>query len=121
MTAIDTKKLRELANKVLRREVGNGETCDLAKVCTTHDGLALALKPMGVLAILDTIGLQQEQIAIAKAALEFYAGLRDGATWDNRHVCDSYSGALATFDWNGEVQDEPWDIARAALKRMGVK
>jgi hypothetical protein len=63
----------------------------------------------------------EAKLAEAIEALEFYAaegGNRFLTEWDNRHVCDSYSGALATFDWSGDLQDEPWEIARTTLAKL---
>ena len=50
-------------------------------------------------------------------ALEFYAGKRDGKWVD--HVCDSYSGLRYAFDWNGDTQDEPYEVAERALSLIG--
>ena len=64
----------------------------------------------------------KEQNRIMREALEFYAGFEQNKEdykskwWE--HVCDSYSGEEWAFDWEGHLQDEPWGVARKALKQI---
>ena len=69
--------------------------------------------PAPAVAVDELAALRAENLRL-REALEFYAGHRDGK-WDEWHVCDSYSGAGALFDWNGDTQDDPWEVARKAL------
>lgn len=51
-------------------------------------------------------------------ALEFYegkGGIKAGHIEWNPHVCDKYSGLGYAPDWDGNVQDEPWEVASRAL------
>ncbi len=52
-----------------------------------------------------------------REALSHYARrYRDGKVWNWMDwVCDKYSGLAWHFDWNGDEQDEPWEIAEKAL------
>ena len=109
MTAIDTKKLRELAAVCF-------ELCPNPEDWWAADGalnetmieedvaLIAALPPAKVIQLLDEIDRQKEQIAVAKAALEFYANFFN----------HTYGGTDST-----NVLDDEGDCARAALKRMG--
>lgn len=44
------------------------------------------------------------------------------ATRENWTVqaCDSYSGAVPHFDYPGDLQDEPWEVAEQALSHPAV-
>lgn len=53
-----------------------------------------------------------ERIAELESALRHYAN-RD--MW-RKEVIDSYSGECDFFDWDGDLADEPWEIAEQALK-----
>lgn len=74
---------------------------------TTHGGVSVSQDIHNLLPILRAAERMAE-------ALKFYAGLKDGGEWAD-HVCDSYSGQTHTFDWNGEIQDEPDEVAKTAL------
>lgn len=52
-----------------------------------------------------------------KQALKHYARrYEQGSCWNwNERIPDSYSGVVHEFDWKGEEQDEPWEIAEKAL------
>lgn len=74
----------------------------------------------------ENVRLRDLIMALTEAveAIEFYAaenGNKFQTKWENDHVCDSYSGALSTFDWDGDLQDEPWEIARKAKERLKQK
>lgn len=63
----------------------------------------------------------KEKLDMASEALKFYAAYPDNefkTKWQN-HVCDSWSGQTDTFDWDGALQDEPFEIAREALQKIG--
>ena len=57
------------------------------------------------------------QVAKLEAALKHYG---KGAAWSTT-VIDSYSGEVTLFDWDGELQDDPWGVAEAALKNTEVE
>lgn len=61
----------------------------------------------------------QSKLDKACEALEFYAGNKDGK-WES-HVCDSWSGLNFIFDWNGDTQDEPNEVAIKALAEIRKK
>lgn len=52
-----------------------------------------------------------------REALKFYGKSHPQGEWID-HVCDSYSGLAYAFDWPGDVQDEPWEVAERALSRQ---
>ena len=58
------------------------------------------------------IGELIDEIERLRAALAYYA---DPAAWTD-HVIDSYSGECHFFDWPGDLGDEPYSIAIAALE-----
>jgi len=47
-----------------------------------------------------------------REALGHYA---DKGAW-TKTVLDSYSGDVDIFDWDGDLADEPWEIAEKALR-----
>ena len=53
-----------------------------------------------------------DEIERLRAALEHYAKI--DMWW--KEVINSYSGECNFFDWDGELGDEPWEIAEKALK-----
>ena len=60
------------------------------------------------------------KLQIAVEALKFYAAYPDNefkTTWQS-HVCDSWSGLTDTFDWDGALQDYPFEIARKTLSKL---
>lgn len=65
----------------------------------------------------DTTHLKRK-LEVALTALKFYGkhGAPD-SEWVN-HVCDSYSGLVSAFDWLGEIQDEPWEVAEKAIAEI---
>lgn len=67
----------------------------------------------------DEVNMLKTKLKVAEDALEFYAGTKDGKWVD--HVCDSYSGLNYAFDWNGDTQDEPHEVAVKALAEIRKK
>jgi hypothetical protein len=59
----------------------------------------------------DKIEAQDKRIAELTAALRPYA---DRSMW-HKEVIDSYSGEMDWFDWPGDLQDEPYEVAENAL------
>lgn len=60
------------------------------------------------------VKVPRAEIEKVRGALRFYAGLDGSGEWVN-HVCDSYSGLVSAFDWNGDDQDAPDEIAKTSL------
>lgn len=58
-----------------------------------------------------------DKVKQLEQALKHYARrYEQGLCWNwNERIPDSYSGVVHEFDWNGEEQDEPWEIAEKAL------
>lgn len=52
-------------------------------------------------------------------AVQFYAA-ENKTLWSEwkDYVCDKFSGLCSHFDWDGNVQDEPFEIACKALARL---
>lgn len=59
----------------------------------------------------------EQQRDIALKALEHYASKK---AWTS-FVPDSYQGECWEFDWDGDLGDNPWDIAKKALKTIKKK
>lgn len=60
----------------------------------------------------------REENGRLREALSLYARRydKDGKCCNWRQwVWDSYSGESSHFDWHGDEQDEPWEIAEKAL------
>lgn len=59
-----------------------------------------------------------EKVAGLAAALEKYARrYEDGKCWNwLKWACDKFSGQQSHFDWVGEEQQEPYEVAEKALK-----
>ena len=55
----------------------------------------------------------REEIARKDKALKVYA---DKENWQCM-VIDSYSGAEWRFDWDGDLMDNPWEIAHGVLEK----
>ena len=53
---------------------------------------------------------------MAKALRIYARRYKDGECWNwNIQACDSYSGAVPHFDYEGDEQEEPWEMAEKAL------
>lgn len=63
---------------------------------------------------------QREKMLVE--ALRFYSTAPEekinGQIEWNPHVCDSYSGRVYAPDWDGDIQDEPNEIAAKALAAL---
>ena len=80
---------------------------------------SFAATPDKILALISSHEQLQSKLDKACEALEFYAGTKDGKWVD--HVCDSYSGLNYAFDWNGDTQDEPHEVAVKAIAEIRKK
>lgn len=70
------------------------------------------------IAALDTAALEDEREDLMSALKHYARRYEDGKVWNwTSYVCDKYSGLLDHFDWRGEEQDEPWEVAERALNR----
>lgn len=63
------------------------------------------------------------KIKEARKALSHYARrYENGCVWNwHEVVCDRMSGLVAHFDWKGEEQDEPHEVAERALEMLSPK
>ena len=56
----------------------------------------------------------QARVELLEKALRLYA---NEDNWRGE-VIDSYSGEVSVFDCDGDLQDEPYEIAQAALQEQ---
>jgi flagellar hook assembly protein FlgD len=60
------------------------------------------------------IAMLEERAELLRVALEFYSNNKKVSWWIKGG--DKY-GVTDNFDWNGEIQDEPYEVAEKALNQ----
>lgn len=60
------------------------------------------------------IAMLEERAELLRVALEFYSNNKKVSWWIKGG--DKY-GVTCEFDWNGEIQDEPYEVAEKALNQ----